>query len=236
MAFAAEGAAVVVNDIDEASAVETVALVNEAGGHAAPSIGDVRLSADVDATVATAVGRFGGLDVMHANAAISVYREHETIDDETLEAILDVNLKGPLLCARAAIPALRERGGGSILFVSSVQGFLALPGCVTYSATKAGLVVAARTLAVEVGGYGIRVNAIAPGTIDTPMLERDLEPMNRDERGAFMDRVRAANALGRIGRPDEVASLAVFLASDDASYITGACVPVDGGFLAVKRF
>jgi len=236
LAFAAEGAAVVVNDIDEASAVETVALVNEAGGRAAPSIGDVRLVADVDATVTTAVGRFGGLDVMHANAAISVYREHETIDDETLEAILDINLKGPLLCARAAIPALRERGGGSILFVSSVQGFLALPGCVTYSATKAGLVVAARTLAVEVGGYGIRVNAIAPGTIDTPMLERDLEPMNRDERGAFMDRVRAANALGRIGRPDEVASLAVFLASDDASYITGACVPVDGGFLAVKRF
>jgi 3-oxoacyl-[acyl-carrier protein] reductase len=210
--------------------------VNAAGGHAAPSIGDVRLIADVDATVATAVHRFGGLDVMHANAAISVYREHETIDDETLEAILDVNLKGPLLCARAAIPALRERGGGSILFVSSVQGFLALPGCVTYSATKAGLVVAARTLAVEVGRYGIRVNAIAPGTIDTPMLERDLEPMNPDERGAFMDRVRAANALGRIGRPDEVASLAVFLASDDASYITGACVPVDGGFLAVKRF
>jgi 3-oxoacyl-[acyl-carrier protein] reductase len=236
LAFAAEGAAVVVNDIDEASAVDTVALVNEAGGQAEPSIGDVRLVADVDATVATAIDRFGGLDVMHANAAISVYREHETIDDETLEAILDVNLKGPLLCARAAIPALRERGGGSILFVSSVQGFLALPGCVTYSATKAGLVVAARTLAVEVGGDGIRVNAIAPGTIDTPMLERDLEPMNRDERGAFMDRVRAANALDRIGRPDEVASLAVFLASDDASYITGACVPVDGGFLAVKRF
>ena len=122
------------------------------------------------------------------------------------------------------------------MFVSSVQAFLGLPGCVTYAAAKAGLVAAARTLSVEVGKDGIRVNAIAPGTIDTPMLQRDLEPMERGQRGAFLERVRQANALGRIGEPDEVASLVVFLASDEASYITGACITVDAGFLAVKAF
>ena len=196
----------------------------------------MRIKGDVEALVQTAVSRFGGLDLMHANAAISRYRELEAAGEEELDAILGINLKGPLLCAQAAIPALRERGGGSIVFVSSVQAFLGLPGCVTYAAAKAGLVAAARTLSVEVGKDGIRVNAIAPGTIDTPMLQRDLEPMERGQRGAFLERVRQANALGRIGEPDEVASLVVFLASDEASYITGACITIDAGFLAVKTF
>jgi NAD(P)-dependent dehydrogenase (short-subunit alcohol dehydrogenase family) len=186
--------------------------------------------------VDTAVSEFGGLDVMHANAAVSLYRDFETMSEADLDLVLDTNLRGALLCAQAAIPELRARGGGSIVLVSSVQAFRGLPGCVVYAAGKAGLVAAAQTLAVEVGGYGIRVNAIAPGTIDTPMLQRDLEPMGMDERDAFLDRVRAANALGRIGRPEEVANLVVFLASDASSYVTGTCFTVDGGFLAVKRF
>jgi len=236
LALARDGAAVVVNDVDEAGAEQTVSLIGAAGGSAVTSIGDVRVKSDVEALVETAVSRFGGLDLMHANAAISLYRELEELGEKELDAILGTNLKGPLLCARAAIPVLRERGGGSIVFVSSVQAFLGLPGCVTYAAAKAGLVAAARTLSVEVGKDGIRVNAIAPGTIDTPMLHRDLEPMDREQRGAFLERVRGANALGRIGEPDEVASLVVFLASDEASYITGACITVDAGFLAVKAF
>ncbi len=115
-----------------------------------------------------------------------------------------------------------------------LQGFQGLPGAVVYSAANAGLVTAARTLAVEVGGHGIRVNA--PGTIDTPMLHRDLEPMGMNEQESFLQRVRGANALGRIGRPEEVAALVVFLASEASSYVTGTCFTVDGGFLAVKRF
>lgn len=234
LAFAAAGAAVVCNDIDADGAVATCRAIEDAGGRAVPLVGDAGTAECADALVAAAVSNFGGLDIMHANAAISIYASLDEMPLDTFHAILETNLKGPLLCARAAVAPLRARGGGSIIFVSSVQAFQGLPGCVPYAAAKAGLVAAARTLAVELGGSGIRVNAIAPGTIDTPMLRRDLAPMNVDEREDFMDRVNAANALGRVGRPDEVAAAAVYLASDRASYVTGSCLYVDGGFLAVK--
>lgn len=237
VAFAAAGADVVVNDIvDGAGLDETIAAVEAAGGRAARHVGDVSRKPDVEGLVSTAEEVFGGLDVMHANAAVSLYREFETMTESDLDQILGVNLKGALLCAQAAIPAMRRRGGGSIILVSSVQGFQGLPGCVVYAGAKAALVAAARTMAVEVGGYGIRVNAIVPGTIDTPMLQRDMEPMNPDQREAFVGRVEQANALQRIGRPDEVGKAAVFLASDASSYVSGAPLFVDGGFLAVKAF
>lgn len=232
VALAAAGGEVVANDVDEAVLRETVEL---AGDGVVAHVGDVSKKADVHDLVALAERDFGGLDVMHANAAISLYREFETMTEEDLDALLDLNLRGALLCAQAAIPALRRRGGGSIVLVSSVQGYQALPGCVVYGATKAGLISAAQTLATEVGRYGIRVNAIAPGTIDTPMLARDLEPMGADRAEAFLQSVREANALGRIGTPEEVASAVVFLASEASSYVTGTCLTVDGGFLAVKK-
>jgi NAD(P)-dependent dehydrogenase (short-subunit alcohol dehydrogenase family) len=234
LAFARAGASVVCNDVHEGSADETRRLIEQEGGRAVVAAGDVAALEFVRAIVEAAVSSFGGLDVMHANAAISVYAPLDEMPLDTFDAIIDTNLKGPLLCAREAVAPLRERGGGSIIFVSSVQAFQGLAGCVPYAAAKAGLVAAARTLAVEVGGDGIRVNAIAPGTIDTPMLQRDLAPMNVEERADFVGRVNAANALRRIGRPEEVADAAVFLASDRASYITGSCLVVDGGFLAVK--
>jgi NAD(P)-dependent dehydrogenase (short-subunit alcohol dehydrogenase family) len=199
-------------------------------------VGDVRRRADVDAAIHVARERFGGLDVVVANAAVSIYEELEEQSGETLDLILDTNLKGALLCAQLAVPELKRRGGGSIVFVSSVQAYLALPGCVPYAAAKAGLVAAAKALAPEVGRFGIRVNAIAPGTIDTPMLQRDLSRMNLEEAEAFRRRVEEANALGRIGRPEEIARVVAFLASDAASYVTGETIVADGGYLTVKRF
>jgi len=219
-AFSAAGASVVGMDMS--------------GG--ADVVGDVRRRADVESAIETARERFGGLDVVVANAAVSIYEELETQEEETIDLILDTNLKGALLCAQLAIPELARRGGGSIVFVSSVQAYVTLPGCVPYAAAKAGLVAAARALAPEVGRRGIRVNAIAPGTIDTPMLRRDLDGMNRDEADAFLRRVEEANALGRIGRPEEIARVAVFLASDASSYVTGTTIVADGGYLTVKRF
>jgi NAD(P)-dependent dehydrogenase (short-subunit alcohol dehydrogenase family) len=183
-----------------------------------------------------AVSAFGSLDVLVANAAVGIYADLADMTEEDLDRVLDVNLKGALLSAQVAIPALRARGAGSIVFVTSVQAYATLRGCAAYGAAKAGLVAATRALAVELGAEGIRVNAVAPGTIDTPMLARDLDGMNTADAEGFLDRVRGANALGRIGTVSEIGDVVVFLVSDAARYVTGATIVADGGFLAVKGF
>jgi NAD(P)-dependent dehydrogenase (short-subunit alcohol dehydrogenase family) len=236
LALAAAGAAVVANDLASPGLDETATEIASGGGTAVGVTGDVRSGDDVAALVRAARDELGGLDVVVANAAVSIYEEFEQQSEETIDLILDTDLKGALLCAQLAIPELRRRGGGSIVFVSSVQAYVTLPGCVPYAAAKAGLVAAARALAPEVGRHGIRVNAIAPGTIDTPMLQRDLSGMGREEADQFLAKVAAANALGRIGRPEEVADAVVFLASDASRYVTGASLVVDGGYLTVKTF
>jgi len=235
LSLAEAGAAVVVNDIDADAAEQAVQQVLAAGGRAVGHTGDVRRPDDVTTLVDAAVSELGRLDVMVANAAISTYVPFEEMSVEDMDLVLETDLRGALLCAQRSIPVLREAGGGSIVFISSVQAFVTLPGCVPYAAAKAGLVAAARALAVEVGRDGIRVNSVAPGTIDTPMLHRDLSGMNREEAEQFLQRVGDANALGRIGRPDEIAACVVFLASDASSYVTGSTLVVDGGYLAVKR-
>jgi NAD(P)-dependent dehydrogenase (short-subunit alcohol dehydrogenase family) len=236
IALAAAGASVVANDLVSDSLEETVAEIEAAGGKVAPVRGDVRVRNDVAAAVEASRKRFGGLDVVLANAAVSIYEAFEHQSEETIDLVLDTDLKGALLCAQLAIPELKRRGGGSIVFVSSVQAYVTLPGCVPYAAAKAGLVAAARALAPEVGRHGIRVNAIAPGTIDTPMLHRDLAGMGREEAGRFLAKVADANALGHIGRPEEISDVVIFLASDASRYITGTAVVVDGGYLTVKKF
>jgi NAD(P)-dependent dehydrogenase (short-subunit alcohol dehydrogenase family) len=234
--LAAAGASVVATDLTREGLEETVGAIDSAGGDGAFVLGDVRRREDVSAAVESTRERFGGLDVVVANAAVSIYEEFELQDEETIDLILDTNLKGALLCAQLAIPELRRRGGGSIVFISSVQAYVTLPGCVPYAAAKSGLVAAAVALAPEVGRHGIRVNAIAPGTIDTPMLQRDLSGMNREEAERFLRQVEGANALGRIGRPEEIAQVVVFLASDASSYVTGTTIVADGGYLTVKKF
>jgi NAD(P)-dependent dehydrogenase (short-subunit alcohol dehydrogenase family) len=235
-ALAAAGARIVGNDVEPEGLDETLELVRGAGSGGVACLGDVRRRGDVQHIVDAASSAFGGLDIMVANAAVGLYADLEEMTEDDLDRIIDVDLKGALTCAQLAIPALRDRGGGSIVFVTSVQAYAPLRGCVAYGAAKAGLVAAARALAVEVGEDGIRVNAIAPGTIDTPMLARDLDGMNTADAAGFLDRVRAANALGRIGTVDEVADVVVFLVSDAARYVTGATIVADGGFLAVKSF
>jgi len=236
VALAAAGASVVVTDLVSGGVDETLGAIEAAGGKGAAVLGDVRVRGDVAAAVEAARTRFGGLDIVFANAGVSVYEEFELQSEETIDLVLDTNLKGALFCAQLAVPELKRRGGGSIVFVSSVQAYVTLPGCVPYAAAKAGLVAAARALAPEVGRHGIRVNVIAPGTIDTPMLHRDLSGMDRDEADRFLEQVADANALGRIGRPEEIADVVLFLASDASRYVTGTAVVVDGGYLTVKKF
>ena len=236
VALANAGASVVVNDVAARGAEETAAELKKLGAPVAISVGDVSRVDDVRAAIAKAVESFGGLDIVHANAGVERYVELEKMNDEDMALLLDVDLKGVLLCFREAIPALRARGGGALIATSSVQASHSLPGCVVYAAAKAAVIAAVRTLALEVGRDNIRVVAISPGTIDTPMLTRDLADMNVDEAEGFLQRVRNANTLGRIGTPAEVGDVVVYLASERASYITGTNIVVDGGFTAVKSF
>jgi len=236
VAMSNAGAAVVVNDVNVESANDTARVISEAGGVATIHIGDVSKLDDVEGMVNLAVDEYGGLDVMHANAGVEHYINLEEMAKADMDRLLAVDLMGVLLCAQHAIAPMKKRGGGSIILTSSVQATHSLPGCVVYAAAKAGVIATARTLSLEVGRYEIRVNAISPGTIDTPMLTRDLSDMNVDDAGAFLNRVKSANTLGRIGTVAEVGAVVVFLASDESSYVSGANIVVDAGFTAVKSF
>ena len=159
----------------------------------------------------------------------------EEITETDFERMVDTNFKGFLFCAKHAIPAMKRAGGGSIVFCSSVLSTIGFPRCVVYSATKAGMVGAARTLAVEIGKFNIRVNVVSPGTINTPMLAHDMADMNVDETANYLQKVRDANALGRIGEPEDIGNAVVWLSSEEASYVTGQNIFVDGAFTAVKH-
>jgi NAD(P)-dependent dehydrogenase (short-subunit alcohol dehydrogenase family) len=235
-AFGQAGYRVVVADLNGEAAAATASTLRDDGLDATHVRCDVAEPADVDAMFELVRRDDGRLDALHANAGVEGYFLLEEMAVDVLLRQIAVDLTGALLCARGAIPLLAESGGGSIVFTASVQGHLTLPGCVPYAAAKAGLMAAARALAVEVGDRRIRVNSVSPGTIDTPMLRRDLADMNPDQVEGFLDRVRAASALNRIGEAEEVAELVVFLCSSRAAYITGEDIAIDGGYLRVKKF
>jgi NAD(P)-dependent dehydrogenase (short-subunit alcohol dehydrogenase family) len=232
-AFAGAGYAVVLLDRDGDGARAAAAALGE------PAIAvecDVSDWDDVRRAFDEVDRAHGRLDALHANAGSEGYYAFEEMPIEELRRQVDVNLMGHLYCLRAALPLLAAAGGGSIVLTASVQGHLTLPGCVPYAAAKAGLMAVARALAVELGPKGIRVNTVSPGTIATPMLDRSLEGMAAEEVEGFLGQVRAANALGRIGEPRDIANVVVFLCSEGAAYVTGEDVVVDGGYLRVKKF
>jgi NAD(P)-dependent dehydrogenase (short-subunit alcohol dehydrogenase family) len=235
-AFGAAGYRVALADIDGAGVRAAADALRADGVETIAVEVDVADAALVDATMDAVADAWGRLDAVHSNAGVEGYFPLAEMSLEVLRRQIDVNLLGNLLVARAAIPLLRAAGGGSIVFTASVQGHLTLPGCVPYAAAKAGLMATARALAVELGADGIRVNTVSPGTIDTPMLRRDLADMNSDDLAAFYAQVEGANALGRIGAASEIADVVVFLCSDKASYITGEDIVIDGGYLRVKKF
>lgn len=233
--LAEAGASVVVNDIHQSEAERVAMSIVAAGGVAVAMAADISKSSEVSRLVSATVELLGGLDIMHANAGVERYKTLETTTDEDIDYLIGVDLRGALLCARHAIPAIRSRGGGSIIFTSSVQATHSLPGCVVYAAAKAGLVAAARTLALEVGVDGIRVNSVSPGTHDTPMLSRNFDSYETDEALEVIESIKQANALKRIGTAEDIGNAVVFLSSAKAAYITGINLVVDGGFTAVKK-
>ncbi|HEV2677382.1 MAG TPA: SDR family oxidoreductase [Aliidongia sp.] len=232
--FAAEGAKVVIADIAE----DRGRAVAEAIGAAAAFIRCDHTASDQNArAVEFAVERFGGLDIVHNNAGGPFTGPFEDVDDETLERVLRVNLFGVMQMARAALPALRDSArrnpaGAALLFTSSLQGLKAKPNFSLYTVAKHGIVGLVRSLALELAPQNIRVNALCPTVIETPMLQAFLPGMAADREEA-LQRFRATIPLARMPEPEDVASAALFLVSDEARMITGVALPVDGGQMAM---
>ena len=224
--FAAEGGSVIVADRTE-GADETVRLIGEAGGLAEAIRIDAGAEEDVARAVALAVDRYGGLDVMFANAGISGGMANLFDTDVALiTEVLRVNLIGPFLAIKHAAPRIAERGGGAIVLTASVAGIRSGAGSPAYSASKAGVINLAQVSAQQLSGSNVRVNAICPGLTETGMTKPTFDYAR--EAGK-MDRVGRLNPLRRGAQPEELAKVALFLASDEASYVNGQALAVDGG-------
>jgi NAD(P)-dependent dehydrogenase (short-subunit alcohol dehydrogenase family) len=209
-------------------------LAAEIGALALP--GDVTDAATVELAVARLVKEYGGLDIVVNNAGIAINGNIEQLDDTAWSAVMDTNLNGTRRVVRAALPHLRARGGGAIVNISSIGAFFAAKGNAVYSTAKAALVALTMSLARDYGPEGIRVNALCPGWVNTPMLDPLVQFLAKG-RGISIDAARALlvqfNPLNRMADPDEIACCVEFLASDASSYITGAVLLADGGMSIV---
>jgi len=226
LAFAAAGAAVVCADIEDAK--PTVAGIEKGGGHAMAVHLDVTDGGSCRGAVAAAVERFGGLDVLMYGAADSdMAAKVPDIDDAVWDRVIRINLTGAFLMTKAAIPAMIARGGGSIILIASQLGRVARPGRAAYCATKGALVQFAKVLATDHAADGIRANTLSPGAIETRRMLRQWKSMEDARKG-----MGPLHLLGRIGRPEEIARAAVYLASDASSFMTGSDLLIDGGYTA----
>jgi NAD(P)-dependent dehydrogenase (short-subunit alcohol dehydrogenase family) len=226
--FAREGASVVVADIDEAGGRATVDSVEAAGGRARFVRCDVSREADCRSAVAVAVEQFGGLHVLVNNAAAFIYGSVEAATYEQWHKVWDVNVVGQAQCVKAALPELRRAGGGSIVNIASQSSFIAQANYVPYNSSKAGVLQLTRCLAMDLAVDKIRVNAVSPGTIRTPAVDACIRTIGLSLEEGY-ERFGNDAVLKRLGEPIEIAHAVLFLASDEASYVTGANLVVDGG-------
>lgn len=229
--FAREGAKVVVADIDPKGGEETVSLVKAAGGEAIFVRTDISNLEDIQKMVNAAVEKYGKLNILWNHAGIPTPGGgFDAIDAATWEKCINLNVRSGFFATKFAIPEMKKAGGGSILYTASVAGHRGHTQAPLYSMTKAAVMNLARTTAKQMAKFNIRSNSISPGPIDTPMLPefsgRAMDPE------AYRKAIMAAVPLGRLGQPQEIAQAALFLASDEASYITGIDMLVDGGTLS----
>lgn len=232
VAFAGEGARVAVVDSNKEGGRETVNLITRAGGQALFHQCDVTDGTDVERAVGETVRAFGGIDILHNNAGIARYG---TVVDMSLTdwcLVLNTNLTASFLTCKYVIPEMRKRGGGAIVNTASAQAFASQKTVAAYAASKAGIVSFTRTVALDHAEEGIRCNCVAPGSIHTPMLDDAARTFAPDDPTRALNEWGRLHPIGRVGRADEVAKPVLFLAGDEASFITGACVNIDGGLLA----
>lgn len=234
--MAVQGGLVVVADINETAARETEEAVRTAGGEGATFVCNLRNRSEIAAMVDFAVERFGGVDVLHNNAAV-----HETdltdrtsiedLSDDVWDAVYEINLKAVWLAIKYAAPHLKaSKKNPAIVNVASTGSFVSYPQAGAYCATKGGVLQLTKAAAVDLAPHGIRCNCYCPGAIDTPMVQKYYEAA--PDKNAIMSVLTGAHLIPRLGRPEEVAKLACFLASDDSSFVTGAAYVIDGGTLA----
>ena len=224
--FAREGAQVMVGDIREDQ--KTLARINEKGGTVAFVQTDVRKSLDVQNLVDKTIANYGTIDIVCNDAGIELIRPLIQTTEEEWNNVLDTNLKGMFLVSKFALPHLIKKKKGSIINIASQLGLVGLERCSAYCASKGGVIMLTKAMAVEYGAYGIRVNCICPGAIETPMMERELELEKNPEEAK--KHFVSLHPIGRLGKPEEIAEAALFLASDRSSFITGSALVVDGGF------
>jgi len=228
--FVREGAKVVVADWDEAAGIQTTDELRRSGGDVTFVKCDVSDEDQVKSLVAATIATFGRLDILVNNAGIGVYKSVLETTSEEWDRCLAVNLKGVFLCSKYALPHIKAAGGGAIVNIASVHSYQNVGGTAPYAASKGGVVTLTRVMAIDHGRDHIRVNAICPGWIYTPLIQ-GIFAQAPDPAKARHD-VERRQILGRLGTPEEVGEAAAFLASDEASYITGASLMVDSGMTA----
>ena len=223
LTFAREGALVAVADINMSAAQAVATEIERADGHAKPIFLDVSRSESVDAAIQAIINWTGGIDIVVNNAGITRDSRMQKMTEDQFDAVINVNLRGVWLCAKACVPSMISRGGGAIINAASVVGLHGNFGQTNYVAAKAGVIGMTKTWARELGPNGIRVNAVAPGFTATEMLATVPDKV--------LESVRERTPLRRLGKPEDIANAYLFLASDEASFITGVTLSVDGGLL-----
>jgi NAD(P)-dependent dehydrogenase (short-subunit alcohol dehydrogenase family) len=228
--FAAEGASLVLTDIDGEKLTGEAATLE--GGEIWSRPADVSRAADVETLTAAALERFGRIDILCNIAGRSGFGDVLTTTEDEWDNVLQTNLKSVFLCSRAVLPGMIARGRGSIVNTGSVWALAAGGSAAAYCASKGAILSLTRSMAVDYARHGIRVNALCPGGVETPMLERYADSLPNLSSVAARNILKAAHPLGRLAEPVEIARAALFLACDDSSFMTGSSLVVDGGFLA----
>ena len=230
--FAAEGAAVAVVDLSGDAAEDATAKIVAEGGRAVAIAANVAVAAQAEAAVTEAVRKLGRLDVLYNNAGVNSSGSVADATEEDWDRCFAVNVKGTFLFSRAAVPHLARAGGGAIVNQGSVAALVGIANFAAYCAAKGAIVALSRSMAIDLAPQRIRVNAICPGTVFTPLMEPMLRARGDGDLEAGLAKTTVKYPIGRLGTPEEIARVALFLASDEASFLTGSVVTADGGMTA----